>query len=175
MSLKSAVRNATQAVADAMSFGEESDASKDILKTLKDEHNEVKELLSQLAKAAGAAQRKGLVKRIKKALVPHTKAEEKIVYDAVLALRDTDAKVDGYEGYLEHEWASKTLLRLGSIANAASPEHRAAGKVLKELVEHHIREEETNVWGDVRAHFTDEQRVAMNRRYLAAKNRVRVP
>jgi hypothetical protein len=39
----------------------------------------------------------------------------------------------------------------------------------------HIREEETNVWGDVRSHFTDEQRMAMNRRYLAAQNRVRVP
>jgi hypothetical protein len=39
----------------------------------------------------------------------------------------------------------------------------------------HIREEETNVWGDVRSHFTDEQRMAMNRRYPAAKNRVRVP
>jgi hemerythrin superfamily protein len=174
MSLKSAVRNATQAVAGAMSLGEQSEARQDILKTLKDEHNEVKELLSELAKCTAAGQRKGLVKRIRKALVPHTRAEEKIVYEAVLALRDTGAKVDGYEGYLEHEWASKTLQRLGSIANAASPEHRAAGKVLKELVEHHIREEETNIWGDVKAHFTDEQRGAMNRRYLAAKNRVRV-
>ena len=174
MSLKSTVRNATQAVADAMSFGEKNDPNQDILKTLKDEHDEVKELLSELQKARGASQRKALVKRIKKALVPHTKAEERVVYDAVLALRDKDAQVDGYEGYLEHEWASKTLKRLGSIANAASPEHRATGKVLKELVEHHIREEETNVWGDVKGHFTDEQRVTMNQRFLAAKNRVKV-
>jgi hypothetical protein len=38
--------------------------------------------------------------------------------------------MDGHEGYLEHEWAAKTLQRLESIANPASPEHKAAGKVL---------------------------------------------
>ena len=47
------------------------------------------------------------------------------------------AAMDGHEGYLEHEWAAKTLQRLEAIPNAASPEHKAAGKVLKELAEHH--------------------------------------
>ena len=47
---------------------------------------------------------------------------EKVVYDAVIALRDKDAQMDGHEGYCR-EWASKTLQRLEGIANAASPEH----------------------------------------------------
>jgi hemerythrin superfamily protein len=174
MTLRSAVRSATQAVTEAMGASDKEAASADILKTLKDEHNEVKQLLSRLEDARGAAERKALVKRIKAALVPHTKAEEKVVYDAVLRLRDKDAQEDGHEGYLEHEWAAKTLQRLAGISNATSPEHRATGKVLKELVEHHIREEESNVWADVKSHFSDQQRVAMNRAFLAAKKRVKL-
>jgi hypothetical protein len=76
--------------------------------------------------------------------------------------------------YLEHELAAKTLHRLESIANATSPEHEAAGKVLKELVDHHIDEEERNVWKDVKGNFSDDERITMNTAFLAAKQRVKL-
>jgi hemerythrin superfamily protein len=173
MSIKSKFKNATNAVVKALT--PENGAGKtDILDTLKQEHDEVKSLLANLQDAQTAAQRKSLVKRIKTALVPHTKAEEKVVYDAVIALRDKEAQTDGQEGYLEHELAAKTLQRLESIANATSPAHKAAGKVLKELVEHHIDEEERNVWKDVKSNFPDDERLTMNTAFLAAKKRVKL-
>jgi hemerythrin superfamily protein len=172
MSLREKLKQAGRAVKD-MTLSSDSDAT-DILTTLKQEHDEVKQLLSQLQDAEATAERRRLVEEIKAALVPHTKAEEKVVYDAVIALRDKEAKQDGYEGYLEHEWASKTLLRLAA-ASANSPEHHAAGKVLKELVDHHIEEEETNIWKDVKEHFSDERRMQMNAAFLKAKARVRIP
>jgi len=45
--------------------------------------------------------------------------------------------------------------------------------VLKELISHHIREEESNVWSDARENFSSDQRKVMNRRYLAEKKKVR--
>ena len=174
MKVKTVAKRAARAISDTFSSSESDAPAADILDTLKQEHDEVKNLLENLSDAETPAQRRKLVQSIKAALVPHTKAEEKIVYDAVIALRDKDAQKDGYEGYLEHEWASKTLQRLESIANAASPEHKAAGKVLKELVEHHIEEEENNVWKDVKEHFSDEDRQEMNVSFLAAKRRVKV-
>jgi hemerythrin superfamily protein len=173
MSMKSNIKKATNAVVKALTPDSGADNT-DILDTLKKEHDEVKSLLSDLQDAQSGAQRKSLVKKIKTALVPHTKAEEKVVYDAVIALRDKRAQTDGQEGYLEHELAAKTLQRLESIANATSPEHRAAGKVLKELVEHHIDEEERNVWKDVKENFSDDERVGMNSAFKAAKKRVKV-
>jgi hemerythrin superfamily protein len=174
MSLKSSVKNATKAIAN--SFGSKSSASEtDILDTLKKEHDEVKALLLDLQEAETPSARRALVRKIKMALVPHTKAEEKVVYDAVLALRDKDAQTDGHEGYLEHEWASKTLQRLDSITNANSPQHKAAGKVLKELVEHHISEEESSIWRDVKKNFPQEDRMRMNLAFEAAKSRVKIP
>lgn len=174
MTLKSKARSATQIMTDALAAADPNTADIDILKTLKEEHNEVKELLADLKDTTGAAQRKALVKRIRNALVPHTKAEQKVVYDAILALRQRDVQTDGYEGYLEHELASSALQRLASIRDAASPEHHATGKVLMELVEHHIREEESNVWDDVKDHFSAQQRAQMNTAFLAAKRRVRL-
>lgn len=173
MSLQSQVRKATRAITRTLSPDTQpNDGEMDILDKLKKEHDEVKDLLFDLQDATAAAQRRALVGKIKLALIPHTKAEEKVVYDAVIALKDKDAQIDGHEGYLEHEWASKTLDRLGKITNAASPEHKAAGRVLKELVEHHIKEEESNVWRDVRDNFSDEERLRMNVDFEAAKKKV---
>ena len=53
-------------------------------------------------------------------------------------------------------------------------EHKAAAKVLKELVEHHIEEEENNVWHDVREHFDPADRERMNTEFRAAKRRVKL-
>jgi hemerythrin superfamily protein len=174
MSVKTVVKRAARAVSRTLSSSDADVGSTDILATLKKEHDEVKDLLENLSDAETPAQRRSLVQKIKAALVPHTKAEEKVVYDAVIALRDKDAQMDGHEGYLEHEWAAKTLQRLESIRNAASPEHKAAGKVLKELVEHHIEEEERNVWADVKDAFSDDDRKEMNVAFFAAKRRVKV-
>lgn len=171
MDLKSSTKKALRDAKSAIT-GEESTEA-DILDTLKKEHDEVKELLSKLQDAEGAAERRALVKQIKQALVPHTKAEQKVVYDAVLDLRDKGAQKDGYEGYLEHELASKTLERLGK-ESPASVEHKATAKVLKELVEHHIEEEERNIWRDVRENFSADDRAAMNHAFEAAKKKVRV-
>jgi hemerythrin-like domain-containing protein len=175
MGVKSTVRNATKTVIKTLSPEPESGEDTDLLDTLKKEHDEVKSLLADLQDAESSAQRKSLVQKIKVALVPHTKAEEKVLYDAVIAVRDKEVQIDGQEGYIEHELASKTLQKLSAIVNATSPEHKAAAKVLKELVEHHIKEEEGNVWDDAKDNFSDDQRKQMNIAYLAAKARVKVP
>jgi hypothetical protein len=173
MSVRSAVRNAANTVIKTLSPEPASAADTDLLDTLKKEHDEVKMLLSELEEAETPAQRKNLVEKIKLALVPHTKAEQKVLYDAVIAVRDKEVQIDGHEGYIEHELASRTLQKLAAIANATSAEHKAAAKVLKELVEHHIREEERNVWGDAKDNFSDEKRKQMNVAYLSAKARIK--
>ena len=98
----------------------------DILETLKEEHEEVADLLKKMVDSESGAERKALLKKIKMALVPHVRAEEKVVYDAIIGLRDKNAKIDGEEGYLEHGLADKMLATLGKISNAMSPEFSAS-------------------------------------------------
>lgn len=172
MSFKSKLAKATAAAKDKLA---EESTETDILDTLKKEHQEVKELLSELEDATNASTRRSLVKKVKTALVPHTEAEQKILYKALIDLNgDEDAQVDGYEGYVEHQRAADTLEELEAISDAGSSKHQATAKVLKELVNHHIKEEESNVWSDAKEHFSKEDRAAMNTRYLTEKGRVRM-
>ena len=67
---------------------------------------------SKLNDSDDAREQKSLVAKIAQALVPHTKAEEKVVYDPVAALSAKRAKIDGAEGYTEHALASATLKQL---------------------------------------------------------------
>jgi hemerythrin-like domain-containing protein len=171
MTEKSINKGATRRVSKALAAKGASSEHTDILDTLKREHEEVKSLLADLQDAESVTERAELVRKIKAALVPHTKAEEKVVYDAIIATSEDEAQTDGLEGYLEHEWASKTLERL-EAADPSSAEHKAAAKVLQDLVEHHIEEEEANVWRDVRENFDEEDRVRMNAEFEAAKQQV---
>ncbi len=173
MDLATTLKKAGRSVGDAIT-GLKGEDQPDILDTLKKEHDEVDAMLKALVDGKSAAERRTLLKKIKAALVPHVKAEQKVVYDAVLALKDKAAKQDGEEGYLEHKLASDTLALLGKIDNEMSPEFSAAAKVLKELVEHHVEEEERGIWSDVKRNFSAEQRAKMNRAFESAKKRVRV-
>jgi hemerythrin superfamily protein len=171
MSVKSTIEQAGKTMLDALTPGLE--GSPDILDTLQTEHDDVQDLLQRLTESDNARDQKSLVAQIKKALVPHTKAEEKVVYDAVLALKGKEAKIEGNEGYIEHGLADQTLKKLDKLT-ANTPEFKATAKVLKELIEHHVKEEESDIWAQVKENFSDAQRERMNRDFLAAKKKVKV-
>jgi hemerythrin-like domain-containing protein len=172
MSISTTVKKAARSVTKAVT-GEEPQV--DLLDTLKEEHEEVAALLKKLVDSKSSAERKSLLKKIKAALVPHVRAEEKVLYNAILAVKDKKANQDGEEGYLEHGLADKMLATLGKITNAMSPEFGAAAKVLKELVEHHVKEEEDAVWSDAKEHFSSDERKLMNQKYLRLKPTIKIP
>jgi len=78
-----------------------------------------------------------------------------------------------YDGLVVYP--DRMLANLGKIEKPASPEFTAAAKVLKELIAHHVEEEERNIWSDVRENFSSEQRLRMNEEFEAAKKRVKIP
>ncbi|MFL5238626.1 MAG: hemerythrin domain-containing protein [Rhizomicrobium sp.] len=174
MSLAGTIRTTTRKAKNVMTPATYAQGDMDILTKLKKEHREVQLLLDQLVDSERAAERKSLLRQIKLALVPHSRAEEKVVYDALRALKDKDAQQDGEEGYLEHGLADRMLATLGKIGNAGSVEFAAAAKVLRELLNHHIREEESSIWSDVKDNFSDEERELMNRDFEMAKKKVKI-
>jgi len=118
MTVRTSLEKAAKSVLGAISLPTE--GGPDILDTLQSEHEEVQELLGKLVRSDNGREQKSLLAKIKSALVPHTKAEERVVYDAVLALKGVPAKVDGKEGYIEHGLASETLKRR-STSNLVAP------------------------------------------------------
>jgi hemerythrin superfamily protein len=172
MGIKTALKRASRSVERAIT-GEEPEM--DILDTLAEEHEVVAALLQDLVDGKSSAQRASTLKQIKKNLVPHARAEEDILYKALLRVKNKDAKTEGEEGFIEHSLVDFLLKTLGGMRDKMSPRFGAGAKVLQEIVTHHVREEESDVFSDARDNFPSEQRQKMNHAYLAKKKSIKIP
>lgn len=126
---------------------------------LKSDHATVKRLLRELAGTGdrAAKQRESLVEQIERELKMHAQLEEEIFYPAFKAAsRGTEAEDLFYEAAEEHHIVDMVLPAL-KAANPKSKEFKAKATVLKELVEHHIKEEESEMFAEARRLLDDDQ------------------
>ena len=126
---------------------------------LKSDHAAVKRLLRELDETTERAvkERERLVEEIEREIKMHAQIEEEVFYPAFLAATEkTDAEDMFYEAAEEHHVVDMVLPALCS-ANPKSHEFSAKAKVLKDLIEHHIQEEEGEMFVKARQLFSDEQ------------------
>jgi len=124
----------------------------DAISILKADHKKVKGLLEQLEKTTerGANTRKKLLAQIEKELVIHTNIEETIFYPA---FRDAVKKKEDREMYfeaLEEHHVVKMVLPELKDTDPSSEPFAAKAKVLKELVTHHAKEEEKDMFPEAK-------------------------
>jgi hemerythrin-like domain-containing protein len=149
-----------------------SDQKKDALALLTAEHREVSAMFKQFEELSDRAKssKKKLADQICNALILHTAIEEEIFYPAARgASKDAEAQVD--EAVVEHAAAKDLVTQLQEM----DPEdelYDAKVKVLGEQVEHHIKEEEKEMFPTVRKSGLDlvalGQEMAMRKDELAA-------
>ena len=114
----------------------------DAFNLLKADHRKVEELFEQLESTSGK-RKLDVFAQIKTELELHTHIEEKIFYPALEEPSEThDITLEAYE---EHAQV-KTLLQQLSRARTANDEWEAKAKVLQENVEHHVEEEENELF-----------------------------
>lgn len=126
---------------------------------LKSEHATIKRLLRELSETSDRAlkTRESLVEQIERELKTHAQLEEEIFYPAFKnAAEKTDAEDMFYEAAEEHHVVDLVLPAL-KTANPKSHEFKAKAKVLRELVEHHIREEEREMFAMTRQLFDEDE------------------
>lgn len=139
----------------------------DAFELLKADHKKVNELFDQLEAATGKA-KLNVFNQIKTELELHTHIEEKIFYPALEKPEEThDLTLEAYE---EHKMV-KTLLSKLSGARTADDEWQAQAKVLRENVEHHVEEEENELFDKADDALSDEEIEALGQRMEAEKAR----
>jgi hemerythrin-like domain-containing protein len=124
---------------------------------LKSDHATLKRLLRELNATTDRAvkARERLVLEIERELKTHAQIEEEVFYPAFkAAVEDTDAEDMFYEAAEEHHVVDMVLPAL-KAANPKSPEFEAKAKVLLDLLEHHIKEEENEMFKKARQVFDD--------------------
>jgi hemerythrin-like domain-containing protein len=120
---------------------------------LKADHRNVAELFQRLENTSGK-RKLTIFKEIKTELDLHAHIEEKIFYPVLEDRAQThDLTLEAYE---EHKQV-KTLLRELSRATTANEEWQAKAKVLQENVEHHVDEEENELFKKARAALSAEE------------------
>ena len=139
----------------------------DAFNLLKADHKKVAQLFDELESANGKAKLQ-VFEQIKTELELHTHIEEKIFYPALEKPRDThDLTLEAYE---EHDVVKKLLQQL-SKARTANDEWEAQAKVLRENVEHHVEEEENELFPKAESALGEERIEALGEEMAAEKER----
>ncbi len=115
----------------------------DAIALLKADHRGVADLFAKFEAAKGDGQKKALAERICLELTVHTKIEEDVFYPACEGAIDEDLL---NEAYVEHD-AAKVLIAEIEAGGPDEEFYDAKVKVLSEMIEHHVEEEEQRVEG----------------------------
>jgi hypothetical protein len=111
---------------------------------LKQQHKDVKSLFEEVLEVEDPESRRQLCERIGQALVVHTKIEEELFYPAVRELGDKAEEMI-LEAYEEHHVVDLVLAELPEI-DPEDERFHAKMTVLQELVDHHVKEEEKEMF-----------------------------
>ncbi len=128
----------------------------DALELIKRDHDQMRVLLEQATRTAeGDASRYDLLTRIKHELLAHEQMEEQVLYPVLRTKQE--AKDIVLEGYEEHHVANIVLEELYDTP-VGDDRWGARLKVLKESIEHHMEEEEGEMFAKARKALDEETR-----------------
>lgn len=122
------------------------------ISSLKADHTKVRKMLRELEATTerGVKTREGLLRDIEQELKIHSKLEEELFYPAFKqAAEKKEDREMFFEATEEHHVVDMVLPEL-KATSPKSEQFGAKAKVLKELVEHHIREEEGEMFAKAR-------------------------
>jgi hypothetical protein len=123
-----------------------SKAGQDAITLLTEDHKKVKKLFKDFDKAAEAEdiqEKEALVEQICLELMVHTEIEEEIFYPALRAAIDDDDMLN--EAEVEHAGAKDLIAQIQKMASS-DPMYDAKVTVLGEYIEHHVKEEEAEMF-----------------------------
>jgi len=136
---------------------------------LKKDHDTVKGLFEQIQGESKKANKETLFSKIEKELEIHMEGEEKYFYPALG--ESEEAREHVLEAYEEHRVA-KTLLEEASGLNKEDERWDAKIKVLCELVDHHIEEEEGELFKVAKDVLDEERRQEIARQIKENKEQM---
>jgi hemerythrin-like domain-containing protein len=137
---------------------------------LKQDHAVVQGLLTELVNLAEDDDyRSVLIDQIASALIPHARAEESVFYNTIRAVdSDTGEVMHGYKEHLEAEGT----LRMLQAMNKSDMSWKATARKLKESLEHHIHEEETQIFAQGKRIFSAQEAESIGEAFIELKDKI---
>ncbi len=143
-----------------------------IEKELKKDHKKIKDLMNKIESILDGkyeADKYKLFLQLNEELVSHSKAEDKAYYNKLVNYEKTKDIVK--EGKEEHAIIANLLKQMTTL-DSESDKWKAKFTVLKELVEHHVKDEELDMFKKSEKILDQGQGEQIKEDYLDEKERV---
>jgi len=140
----------------------------DAISLLKDDHDKVKKMLADGEETTERAEktRTEVFAKIKEEMLIHERIEEEIFYPALK--QHPKAKEIVLEGFEEHHVVDEIMGEL-EATDVTDEQWGAKFKVMKENIEHHIEEEESEMFKQARQVFSSEELEELGARMMQLK------
>lgn len=141
----------------------------DVIQVLKKDHEVVRKMLDELAETSNRASKKRheLLEKVSKELEIHTRVEEEILYPA---MKEAGGKQEinrmYFEAIEEHRAVEKLVIPDLEKTEVETDQFAGRVKVLKELVEHHVDEEESEMFPKIQAMFSKDELSELGQKVL---------
>ena len=138
-----------------------------VVTLIKDDHAQLEKVFKQLEAQKGDV--KDLLQQVEELLVPHSKAEEEVVYPAIKQTAPDEAdEVD--DGLAEHHHVEEVLTQLLGM----DPDEPGADGLIAAMigeVRHHVEEEEQDILPKFSDEASNQQLSELGQRFTAAKEK----
>jgi len=161
-------------VSKILGGGDSGDApAPDALTLLRTEHREVDSLFEEaLGEKTPAAKRRTAVAKIVDALTIHAEMEEAIFYPALRKAGGKDERDSVLEAAEEHGMVKDMIAKIKSV-QGRDETLEAKVTVLKEMVQHHVREEESTIFDEAKKKLGDGRLQKLGEEMQRFKNRAK--
>lgn len=148
----------------------ESGKHHDIIQMILDDHKPLKRCIEILKNSEmNLSSRRAAFNEFAPLLLIHAKAEEAVLY--AFEKTEVDMREDAFEGDVEHALAEQMVEDVKQSVDKDI--WSAKAKVLAELVEHHIKEEESEMFPELKKEANASELIRLGEDYLAEKNKIK--
>lgn len=140
----------------------------DVVDVILEDHKPLKKLIKTLKGDAEFEEKFVAFEEFAPLLIMHAQPEEETVY--VVMKKNEECREEGFEGDVEHQLADQLIEEIKRTKDEDL--WMARVKVLAELVEHHIEEEEDELLPKFKENFEKEERVALTKKFFELKQKL---
>lgn len=140
-----------------------------ILQDLHNDHTEIASLINRIEKSEDRAEREVLFEEMKTKLLGHAHAEQEVLYRRLEGSQSEASRSLALEGSNEHQIVENQLEKMSADRDKMSEPWMAELNVLRELIEHHVQEEETTGFSCARDDFEKDELETMAQQFQTRK------
>lgn len=141
----------------------------DIYAHLHHEHERMMQLFDEIEDCEDQGQRQQLFAELKREIITHSKAEERVFYRALQTDEDAGELIS--DAITEHKEAERFLQDLDGMS-CGSEEWLDTLQQLRSALEHHVEEEESEIFDTAHEVLTDEEAMQMSQQMEREEQRV---